>query len=55
VLWRAFIQKSRLDAAPQLFAEVVAFVVQFLGRVAEALAQRVSFEKNWKAGGPWTA
>jgi predicted nucleotidyltransferase component of viral defense system len=53
VLWRTFIQKSRLDAAPQPFEEVVAMVVPFLGPVAAALAQGVSFEKNWKAGGPW--
>ena len=55
VLWRTFIQKSRLDAAPQPFEEVVALVVQFLGPVAEARAQGASFEKNWKSGGPWTA
>ena len=55
VLWTTFIRKSGLDTTPQPFEEVVAFVVQFLGPVAEALAQGVSFEKNWKAGGPWTA
>ncbi|MBE3097622.1 MAG: nucleotidyl transferase AbiEii/AbiGii toxin family protein [Planctomycetes bacterium] len=54
VLWKTFIRKSGLDTAPQPFDEVIALVVQFLGPMAETLAQGVSFEKDWKAGGPWT-
>jgi len=53
VLWKTFIRKSGLDTAPQPFDEVIALVVQFLGPMAEALAQGMSFEKDWKAGGPW--
>ena len=41
VLWTTFIRKSGLDTTPQPFEEVVAFVVQFLGPVAEVLAEGV--------------
>jgi len=55
VQWKAFVRKSRLDGAPQLFSDVVAGIAAFLGPVTLALSNGRAFDRAWKAGGPWSA
>jgi predicted nucleotidyltransferase component of viral defense system len=51
--WRAFLRRSRLDAAPLDLSEVVDAVAEFLKPVAAALAAKRAFRGTWKPPGPW--
>jgi len=51
--WAGFIRNSRVEAAPAEFAEVVAYVRDFLQPVAESLSAKRTFDRIWSGGGPW--
>jgi len=51
--WQGFLRKSRLEAAPNEFLEVIESLSDFLGPLAEALADGLDFESRSKAPGPW--
>lgn len=52
--WEAFLRKSKLSAGADL-AKVVAELHDFLMPPARAMAAGEPFERNWLAGGPWSA
>jgi predicted nucleotidyltransferase component of viral defense system len=52
--WAAFLRKSKLDGGAGL-AEVVVALRDFLMPPVQALAAGEPFERNWPAGGPWSA
>ena len=51
--WTSFRKKSRLDAAPESFGEVMRQTVGFLAPVVHALADNGSFHLSWRPPGPW--
>jgi len=53
--WQGFVRKSRLQAAPASFVEVVEAISDFLGPVAGAIANDEIFSGTWIAPGPWRA
>jgi hypothetical protein len=53
VQWRAFLEKSRIEAAPPLFSAVVADIARFLKPVTRNLSEGRVLDRTWKAGGPW--
>ena len=52
-LWHAFLTKSRI-AGPGAFAEAVSVIGDFLAPVFLAVLKGESFERIWKAPGPWS-
>jgi hypothetical protein len=52
--WTSFRRKSRLDAAPESFGEVMRQTVGFLAPVIHGLADDRSFHLSWRPPGPWT-
>lgn len=51
--WTSFRRKSRLDAAPESFGEVMRQIAGFLAPVIHALAGDASFHLSWRPPGPW--
>jgi len=51
--WQGFIRRSRLQHAPDHFADVIAMLAVFLGPIAKALASGSVFDRLWQAPGPW--
>ena len=51
--WKAFIRRSRLNAAPGEFSEAVVRVRDFLQPVAFAIAEKRTFAAHWPPGGSW--
>ena len=52
-LWRAYLAKNGLTAAPADFAAVGSSIRAFLGPVLEAAAGRGETPGRWEPGGPW--
>ena len=50
--WQGFIRRSRLQHAPDHFADVIATLAVFLGPIAKALASGSVFASLWQAPGP---
>ena len=51
--WRGYKDRNRLSEAPQDFAAVGQLICSFLTEPWRALTIGVSFERTWRAGGPW--
>ncbi len=51
--WRAFVRKNRLANTAKDFRHIVNDIAAFLGPVAESLKNKIKFQANWKATGPW--
>lgn len=51
--WASFRRKSRLEEAPESFAEVVGQIASFVAPVLGALADGRSFHLSWACPGPW--
>lgn len=51
--WRAFLRRSRLDAAPDELGEVIAVLTGFLGPVLRSLSGGVAFTGHWPPTDPW--
>lgn len=51
--WRAFLRKAVLANTPHSFYEVMTEIKSFLVPVSSAIAAQKSFQKKWKAPGPW--
>lgn len=52
--WRAFIRKGRFGNVPHDLDEVVSGIASFLLPIVGALSTGGTFDKKWKAPGPWT-
>ncbi len=53
IQWAAFVEKAALSDAPDLFVDVMAGVVLFVGPVAVTLSEGGQFDATWVAPGPW--
>jgi hypothetical protein len=53
VQWSAFLRKGQLSVETPQFGQVVSLLREFLMPPTQALAQGVSFDGHWSAGGPW--
>lgn len=53
--WRAFVSRSRPIATPPALPAVVAALEAFLGPVLEASRTGRRLDRQWPAGGPWSA
>ena len=51
--WSAFLRKSVLASTTHSFYEVMAEIKSFLVPVSSAIVSQESFQKKWKAPGPW--
>lgn len=51
--WRAFIQRTRLTNTLKNFTDVITVIKTFISPVISTLADKKTFQKNWKAPGPW--
>lgn len=51
--WRAFLRKTVSADMPHSFYEVMKELKSFLSPLSSALAGQKSFQKKWKAPGPW--
>lgn len=51
--WASFRRKSRLEEAPESFADVVGQIASFATPVLGALTDGGSFRLNWAHPGPW--
>jgi hypothetical protein len=51
--WRAFLRKSRLEDAPAELRELIHGLGVFLLPVAQAVQGNQTFDRAWKAPGPW--
>ena len=51
--WRAFLRKTVLTSARHSFYEVMTEIKSFLVPVSSAIVSQKSFQKKWKAPGPW--
>jgi hypothetical protein len=52
--WRAFRKRSRLDSAPENFAELMTAVATFLQPVAAAIHAGYPFKARWSQSGRWS-
>jgi hypothetical protein len=52
--WTAFRRKLPNTECPEMLAEVVVFLSEFLLPIARACESGEGFEGRWMAGGPWT-
>jgi len=52
--WAAFVRRSRITKAPQDFVEIVQAVNDFASPVLSAAMTGDSFDRTWRAGGPWS-
>jgi len=51
--WRAFLRKTVLASMTHSFYEVMTEIKSFLVPVSSAIVSQESFQKKWKAPGPW--
>lgn len=51
--WRAFLRKTVSSDMPHSFYEVMVKLKSFLTPLSSALVDKESFQKKWKAPGPW--
>lgn len=51
--WRAFLRKTVLASTPPSFYEAMTEIKSFLVPLSSAIAGQKSFQKKWKAPGPW--
>ncbi len=51
--WTSFRTKSRLEQAPESFAEVVAQIASFVGATLKAPATKELVQLKWRHPGPW--
>lgn len=54
-LWRAFINRSKLDHAPETLSEVTKDIRAFVEPVLASIMDREAFESRWAPRGPWTS
>jgi predicted nucleotidyltransferase component of viral defense system len=52
--WRAFVDRHRLQGAPETLQGTVKVLSAFLLPVVRALSSGQPFDRHWSAGGPWT-
>ena len=53
VQWRAFIKRSVIQGAPDLFVDAWKLVIEFLRPIAESIERGGPFLAIWHSGGPW--
>lgn len=53
IQWRAFLRKTVLANTPHSFYEVMTEIKSFLVPVSSSIVAQKSFQKKWKAPGPW--
>ena len=51
--WRSYLKRNSIEGALSDFAEVTNYIRTFLRPIATALAKESSFQRQWKAPGPW--
>jgi hypothetical protein len=51
--WTAFLRKTVLANTPHSFYEVMTEIKSFLVPVSSSIVAQKSFQKKWKAPGPW--
>ena len=51
--WRSYLKRNSIEGAPSGFADVTTYIRTFLGPITTALVRESSFERRWKAPGPW--
>lgn len=51
--WKAFLRKTVSASMPHPFYEVMTDIKSFLAPVSSAITGQKSFQKKWKAPGPW--
>ncbi len=51
--WRVYLRNNRLDDAPGELKEAVKAITEYLGPITMALAGGRTFNRTWKAPGPW--
>jgi len=52
--WRAFVDRHRLQGAPDTLRETVQTLAAFLLPIVQALSEGQPFARQWPPGGPWT-
>jgi hypothetical protein len=52
--WRAFVDRHRLQDAPDTLYETVQMLSAFLLPIVQALSDGTPFDRRWSPGGPWT-
>jgi hypothetical protein len=52
--WKAFLNKSRLDADAKSLSEIAAALRKFLIPVSAAVAQGKEIDQLWRPAGPWS-
>ena len=51
--WGGFLEKAKLDDAPEFFQDVVSVIKLFIHPVVSSLAEGIEFKGDWIAPGPW--
>lgn len=51
--WQSFLKKTKINDAPDSFADVVYAIKVFIQPIVDALADGVEFKSIWSAPGPW--
>jgi len=54
-LWKAFLRKGDIEQAPERLAMIAKEIEHFLIEPLRALDQGTTFDRKWKAPGPWKA
>ena len=52
--WKAFLNKSRLDANAKTLTEIAAALREFLIPISAAVAQGEALDQVWRPAGPWS-
>jgi predicted nucleotidyltransferase component of viral defense system len=52
--WKAFLNKSRLDAGAKSLSEIAAALRKFLIPVSAAVARGEALDQGWRPAGPWS-
>jgi nucleotidyltransferase AbiEii toxin of type IV toxin-antitoxin system len=52
--WKAFLNKSRLDADAKTLTEIATALREFLIPISAAVAQGKVLDQVWRPGGPWS-
>jgi len=55
ILWKAFLRKSDIKQAPERLAMIAKEIEHFLIEPLRAIGQGATFDRKWKAPGPWKA
>ncbi len=51
--WRTFVQRNRLQAAPEMLGDVLSIIGEFLDPIVRSYQEDIQFESTWQAPGPW--